>query len=1064
MKKKIITIIIAIAVIIAVVVCLFKFVFNTEAVYIKDVDSQKLQDAYDLLKSAYLEEGEEAEVYYTDFIKQSHENGEGNHDAVLTTGKSAAAYLKENREKLAQDNDGEAIINAISKYDSDIQELPYRGEATYKVTVDKAGLYTLAVDYMSVGDSLSDYTVSVNINGKQAYSEMDTIALPIIWSDVNNPESYVGSDTEKKFDQDSYGDEMALPQERVIRWYQDSALYNNTYVSSTPLTFELEKGENTITILNATSGGLALGKLVVKEPKPVDSYQSYEQYAAQHADAELVQDDEDMLEIDSVYYSEKNSTDAIYGSTAKTSLTRYNIDNDRLNTLEWNGAGIAVTYRFNVKKTGNYNIAFHCSNEKKEFDSFETILIDGEIPFAEMYNYSFEPVGSGYQNVTLSDEDGKHYNFYLTEGIHTLTIKQENEPVMEAYRYATLLQEHITDFELEITKITGSDVDAERNWKMTNYIPNIESYLESYQTIINHIRFLLQDYSENGVNGAILAYLDEADQFITDMKKYPDDIALHTADLTGADNSVLVSLSNFTTEVISNDFTLDRIYIYGDDGQLEKPNSSWASSLWTSTMALVNTFTSDKYSAEIVDDGKTITIWVNRAITHVDLLQKMADTEFVNYYKEKTGKDIKVKIATMPDVNKLTLAIAADETPDIALGLMSYVPFDLSSRGALYDMTQFDDFWSVANRFPAGSFVSYVYNDGMYAIPETTDFNAIIYRTDIFGQLGLECPSTWEELIDILPTLQRYGMNFYHNISLGTTGYKWFYQTAPMILQNGGKLYVQDQDTGLVTTGVDSKDAVRGLQMLGDLFTKYSLETSVNSFFNSFRYSVLPIGIVGMEDYTLIKNGAQELNGNWELKPYLYTETNGEHNASFVANGTGGVIFKKSGMIDESWEFLKWWTSKQVQTEYTQTLRSTYGKTFFWLSANKAALENNPMDEADKRTIMNQIDYVTDVPRTPGQYLLERTISNIWTSMVFDGVSAQVAVDEEKSDVNKEIVRKMQELGFYDDNGKLAAGQSFVLHDDAKSWILEQMSNAVPEESEIPENYGDKEVEDSGSE
>ena len=33
----------------------------------------------------------------------------------------------------------------------------------------------------------------------------------------------------------------------------------------------------------------------------------------------------------------------------------------------------------------------------------------------------------------------------------------------------------------------------------------------------------------------------------------------------------------------------------------------------------------------------------------------------------------------MPDVNKLTLAIAADKTPDIALGLASYVPFDLSS-------------------------------------------------------------------------------------------------------------------------------------------------------------------------------------------------------------------------------------------------------------------------------------------------------------------------------------------------------------------------------------------------
>ena len=403
-----------------------------------------------------------------------------------------------------------------------------------------------------------------------------------------------------------------------------------------------------------------------------------------------------------------------------------------------------------------------------------------------------------------------------------------------------------------------------------------------------------------------------------------------------------------------------------------------------------------------------------------------------------------LKVSTMPDVGKLTLAIAADETPDIALGLMSYVPFDLSSRGALYDLSQFDDFWTTARRFPTGAFVSYVYNEGVYAVPETTDFNTVVYRTDIFESLGLEVPDTWEELIDILPTLQRYGMNFYHNIANGQTGYKWFYQTAPLALQNGGELYVQD-DKGLVTTGIDTKKSVKGLQLLGDLFTKYSLETSVQNFFNSFRYSVNPIGIIGMEDYTLIKNGAQELNGKWAISKYLGTEQeDGQINRTFVANGTGGVIFKGTKKKDASWEFLKWWTSKDVQTEYTYTLRSSYGKTFFWLSANRAALENNPMDEADKKIITEQVNWVTDVTRTPGQYLLERTISNIWTTMVFDGTSAQVATDEAKNDVNKEIVRKMQELGYYDANGKMV--EKFKLQ--GYDWIKQNQENAKanPEE------------------
>ncbi|MFQ9514575.1 MAG: extracellular solute-binding protein [Eubacterium sp.] len=1045
MKKKIITTIIAIVCVIVAIVCLNQFVFKTDATRIKDVDAAKFQKAYDLLSTAYLNEGEEAEVYYTDFIKENTEIGEGKHQAVLKKGMAVDKYYEANK-------DNDTTPEAVTDYDSQMKELAYQDKAEYKVTVDKAGLYYLSLDYISVGSSLSDYTVSLTVNGKQNYTEMNTIALPMIWSDSD--EGFVSSDGNKEFPLDSYGDEMAPSQNRVQKW-KTTYLYNNTYTSTTPLAFKLEKGENTIIIENVSSGGLAVGKMIAEAAE--DNTISYEEYAKQHKDAEVVKDDENALQIDAVYYTQKNSTDAIYGTSAKSSLTRFNIDNEKLNTLGWGAAGIEVTYSFNVKKTGNYNIAFHYANGKKEFTAFETIKIDGQVPFKELYDYEFAPVSSGYENLTLADDEGNNYNFYLTEGTHTITIKQENSPVMEAYRYALLMEQHITDFELEITKITGADVDTERNWKMTKYIPEIEDYLDAYMTVIHHIRFLLQDYSENGNGGAILAYLDEAEQFIKDMQKYPDEIALHKEDLTGADNSVLVSLSSFTTEVTANDFTLDRIYVYGDKDQLERANSSLGSSMWTSIRALANTFTSDKYSTGVEEDENTITIWVNRAITHVDLLQKMADTEFVPYYKEKTGKDIKVRVAAMPDVNKLTLAIAADETPDIALGLMSYVPFDLSSRGALYDLSEFDDFWTVANRFPTGAFVSYVYNEKVYAIPETTDFNAVVYRKDIFDNLGLEVPNTWDDLIDILPTLQRYGMNFYHNIAAGGTGYKWFYQTAPMILQNGGQLYVQDEN-GLVTTGIDeSATSVKGLQLLGDLFTKYSLETSVNIFFNSFRYSVLPIGIVGVEDYTLIKNGAQELDGKWDMTPYLGTpevdengnpvlDENGEQviNRTFVANGTGGVIFKGSEKKEASWEFLKWWTDTDVQTEYTYTLRSTYGKTYFWLSANMEALQNNPMDESDKNVVLDQINYVTDITRTPGQYLLERTISNIWTTMVFDGTSAQVAVDEAKSDVNKEIVRKMQELGYYDDDGNMI--KEFKLQ--GYDWIQKNKDAAKAETGE----------------
>lgn len=192
----------------------------------------------------------------------------------------------------------------------------------------------------------------------------------------------------------------------------------------------------------------------------------------------------------------------------------------------------------------------------------------------------------------------------------------------------------------------------------------------------------------------------------------------------------------------------------------------------------------------------------------------------------------------------------------------------------------------------------------------------------------------------------------------------------------------------------------------------------MQEFFNSFRYSVLPIGIIDSNTYVLIRNGATELEGQWELAPYLGTvQEDGSINRNFVANGSGGVIFGETDMADEAWEFLKWWTSEETQVEYTYTLRSTYGDTYFWLPSNVAALEQAPIGQEDKEIILDMVRELRDVPRTPGQYLLERSISDIWNAMVFDGTSAQVAADEKVIAINREIRKKMQELGYYDESG-----------------------------------------------
>ncbi|MCM1027047.1 MAG: extracellular solute-binding protein [Roseburia sp.] len=967
-------------------------IFNrNHAEYVEDVSPEELRQAYELLSGSLVS----SDYMYTDYLMYlDADPGVGSYAAE--PGGTAERYAAQDG---GPEYEGRAVV------------LDYEESAEYKINVEKAGVYCLAVDYFSAGNSYLDYTVEVSLNGEAQYQEWKTVELSLYWQD--SVEEYL---------KDRYGDEIAPTQNRVSAWNR-TWLYNNTYSTTHPLYMTLKAGENVITLSNRSNSGLALGKLYVEAP--AEETPDYAAYRASYADRQIASK-EDTIVIGATDYTVKNSAEIIYKSTADPAMTPYDAEYKLLNTLSWTKPGNEIRYSFTVPRDGLYQLGFHYMNDKEEFSSYESIRIDGEVPFRELECYAFPYSDSGWANEVLSDEEGNPYYIFLTAGEHTLTLKTEMEPVISAWRYGQLIAEHVTQLTLDIKKISGQDADKYRTWKMTQYIPEIPDYLAAYKTILQHIRYELQNESEFGINGALLSYLDKAEVFIDDMAEYPDEIALYTTSLTGADNSVLVAVSKFTSSVMNVNFSLDTIYAFGED-KMPRAKAGVFAKIGSSIRTVYYSFVSEKYKTTAAAEDE-LNIWVSRALTHVDLLQKLADTEFT----PKTG--IKVKISVMPDVNKLTLACAAGETPDVALGLSSHMPFDLACRGALYDMTQYEDYWEVANRFVAGALVPYTYNEGIYAIPETLDFDAVIYRTDIFENLGLEVPDTWDELIDLLPSLQRYGMNFYHNISSGV-GYKWFYQTTPLIFQNGGQLYTSD---GTVTA-IDQPGAVKGLKRLGELFVAYSLDTQVQEFFNSFRYSVLPIGIVDSNVYVLIKNGATELEGQWKLAPYLGTvQEDGSINRNFVANGSGGVIFADTEMPEEAWEFLKWWTDEETQVEYTYTLRSTYGDTYFWLPSNVAALEQAPIGQEDKEIILAMVQELRDVPRTPGQYLLERSISDIWNAMVFDGTSAQVAADEKVIAINREIKKKMQELGYFDEAGNRL--KDYVIRD--ADWIQEQMDRA----------------------
>ena len=62
-------------------------------------------------------------------------------------------------------------------------------------------------------------------------------------------------------------------------------------------------------------------------------------------------------------------------------------------------------------------------------------------------------------------------------------------------------------------------------------------------------------------------------------------------------------------------------------------------------------------------------------------------------------------------------------------------------------------------------------------------------------------------------------------------------------------------------------------------------------------------------------------------------------------------------MIKAAWEFLKWWTSAEVQAQYGTELEALIGVEARWNTANVEALKSLPWPRQDIEAILEQWEW-----------------------------------------------------------------------------------------------------------
>ena len=99
------------------------------------------------------------------------------------------------------------------------------------------------------------------------------------------------------------------------------------------------------------------------------------------------------------------------------------LKNNTIGGESWSHSGQWIEWEFEVPEDGFYNITVKGrQNYARGSVSSRCLYLDGEVPFQEVETISFE-YDNDWNVMTLSDENGTPYEFYLAAGKHTLRLE-----------------------------------------------------------------------------------------------------------------------------------------------------------------------------------------------------------------------------------------------------------------------------------------------------------------------------------------------------------------------------------------------------------------------------------------------------------------------------------------------------------------------------------------------------------------------------------------------------------------------------------------------------------------
>lgn len=906
-----------------------------------------------------------------------------------------------------------------------------RSSITWNVDVQEEGFYNISMEYVCIPSRNVEMERILYINGEIPFSGADILSFARLWKDGG----------EVKFD--NQGNSIRPTQIEYFD-FQTVRFKSDLGYEVDPYRFYLKKGSNEITF-ESTNEPMGI---VSFEFVPVQKYDSYEQYLAkQKSKPEDFNKEVEVIKVQGESSQSRSDPSLFARYDRSSAITEpYSVKNTVLNYIggdSWRAPGQWIEWDFEVPETGWYNISIQARQLfQRGYVACRSVYIDGQIPMQELKSVGF-PFSSDWKTTVISDKDENPINFFLTKGKHTIRLEAT---LGNVGRIISDLQDSIyrlNQMYRTILVLTGTYPDPFRDYEIHKVYPEVVEgmMLESrrlYKCIDEFVKVTGQKSDKIAIAETLAIQLEQ-------FYKYPDRITKSFANFKSNISTLGSSLLSLTETKLD----IDYIEVVPVNKKIAKKRSGFFKNVKHELVSFVTSFIVDSSQLGNVyedDADHLIEVWIVTGRDQSQILKNMVDESFT----PNTGIKVNVKLI---DIGALLNAVVAGNGPDVVISVGRSIPVDYALRNANVNLMRFEDCDEVLQNFYPSAYEAYKYDGGLYALPETESFNLLFYRKDILEQLDVELPQTWDDLIAILPTLQ--GNNLDVAIpypSIQAPDMRAFYT---MIYQNDGVIY---NDKGTKSL-IDSEPGIAAFKKYTSFFNSYGLPT-IYDFISRFRSGEMPLGIIDYQTYNTLTVSAPEIRGLWDFTYILGTEKTDANGNTYIdrTNGVDGVatmmikkgmdmedlksilgttdyayssqdgtkldaslfesvdektlkaVLKNEERMSDSWEFMKWWVSTDIQLRFGREMEALLGSSARYATANVEALKQLSWNSRQLEILEDSLEQSRGLPEVPGSYFTPRHVVNGARKVINEKDDPRETLIDYTRKINEELLRKRQEF------------------------------------------------------